>query len=886
MVRTRSRLVPQRLLALLLLAAAPAAAPATAAQADNARLGAAVAPTFQAVRLEMDPSADTYTGLAEIDLQVKEAAASFRFHALEMDLRRVTLAAVNARPGGGIDLSHEPGPLGLVTATAPAPIAPGAYRLRIEFSNDFGKRATGLYKALHAGDAYAFTQFQAEDARAAFPCWDEPGFKIPWKLTLVVPAAHLAVTNTPVEKETVQGDRRTVVFAKTKPLPSYLVALASGPFESVPIAGMSAPGRVITVKGRSKLAAAAAAGTPKLLAASERWFAGRYPFEKLDILAIPEYWPGAMENPGLITFSENILLIDPAASTPARLARMAGVNAHELAHMWFGDLVTMSWWDDLWLNESFADWMGDKIAAQVHPELEIPLNEMQSIDAVKVSDARPSAQAIRRPVAAADNKLEGVGTAYNKGKAVLAMFERWIGPEAFRKGVLDYLKAHAWGSATSDDLWKALARASGQDVSAAMAGFLEQPGLPLVRAERLGGGRVRLTQRRFLADGAEAPALAWRVPVTLAYGAAGRRRTATVLLAGPEQTVSLEAEPEWILPDGGAGGYYRWSLPAEDLAALAGRAGGVLDPRERIGFVGNLSALLDAGEVHGDLYLRTLESFARDPQAQVVAAVVAALAKVRTAFVPDDLADPFAVYVRRVLGPALEKAGMEPATGEPASWTSLRPQLIEWLGGEGKDEQVAGRARAMGRAYLADPASVHPSLAGVALNLLARQGDRQLHAEMRSRFESAGTPEERSRFLAALGEFTEQKLVEENLSYALSGPLRPQELFSLASGLADTEQGRDRLYRFVTENYAAITGKLPAQFAGFIPGFAGGGCEPRRIEKAREFFSRPEHIAPGTETSLARAADQVEECARLRRREGASVGAYLRSGAAVTGASR
>ena len=277
--------------------------------------------------------------------------------------------------------------------------------------------------------------------------------------------------------------RRTVAFARTKPLPSYLLALATGPLETVPIPGMSVPGRVVTVKGASGLAGEAVRTTPPLLAALERYFGRPYPYEKLDLIAVPEFWPGAMENPGAITFRDTILLLDARGASAAQREAHVTINAHELAHMWFGDLVTMEWWDDLWLNESFASWMGDKAAEEAFPELRTAVSDVATLQGAMVTDARLSTRAIRQPVSALDNLLQAADTlAYQKGEAVLGMVEAWVGPEAFRKGVLDYLAAHEWKNASAADLWRALGKAAGKDVGGVLATFLDQPGIPLVEA--------------------------------------------------------------------------------------------------------------------------------------------------------------------------------------------------------------------------------------------------------------------------------------------------------------------------------------------------------------------------------------------------------------------
>jgi alanyl aminopeptidase len=860
-----------------LLAAMGLIAPALA-NADGARLGHAVIPTAQSVRLTLDPAKHDYSGEVAIDLRVSAALDSFELNARGQRLDRVTLTGAD----GAIPVTTGTAPHDRLVVRPARRIAAGSYTLDIAFTNDFDTQAASLYRLETGGDSYAFTQFEADDARGAFPCWDEPEFKIPWRVTLIVRDGQLAIANTLVERESVADGMRTVAFRVTKPLPSYLLAFAVGPLEAVPIPGMSVPGRVITVKGASALATDVVRQTPPLLAALERYFGRPYPYEKLDLLAVPEFLYGAMENAGAITFADRILLMDPNSSGVQQRRRLAEINAHEMAHMWFGDLVTMQWWDDLWLNESFASWLGDKITQQVFPEFDSAVRELEGSGRALATDSRLSTRAIRQPVDQNVN-LEQIADvlAYNKGQAVLGMFEHWLGPDVFRKGVVAYLDAHANGNATATDLWSALSKASGRDVGAAMSTFLDQPGVPLVSVEPLAGGRLRLTQRRFLNYGSSAPdPQLWKIPVVLEFSEGGRVHTQPVLLTAAEQTVSLDGAraPAWIHPNADERGYYRWSLPAADLDRLA--AAGAMGTRERVGFLANAGALLDAGAMHGDDYLRTIERFRDDPQPEVVDAVAGALGRVKRAFVTPELHEAFARYVRETLGPAFHRVGYATAPGEPPSLTSLRGTLIGWLGDDGRDPDAIAHAGAMTRDYLRDPASIDPSLADAALRLAAIGGDAALYDEIQKRFETARSPVERTRALMTLGSFRDPALIERTLAYALAGPLRPQELRFITQGIGAEPSGEQRLFEWMTEHYAAIVSRMPPNFAAFMPAYA-GGCSAQRLEAARAFFASPEHSTVGTAQQLAKVADQVNDCVGLRGREGAAVAANLRAARAA-----
>ena len=866
------RRAPALLLALTAVAALAATAHAeTPKAAAGHRLGTDVVPVFEAVRLVADARKPDYSGTVRIELDVRKPAAGFSLHAKEMDIRRLALTG----PAGAVDVTHSPGERGRIDVAAAAPLRPGRHVLEIDFANEYDMRATGLYKVVVGEESYLFTQFEADDARQAFPCWDEPAFKIPYQLTVVVPESHVAVSNTKPASDTVEAGQRTVVFARTKPLPSYLLALATGPLEFVPIPGMSVPGRVVTVKGASALAAEAVRTTPPVLAALERYFGRPYPYEKLDLLAVPEFWPGAMENAGAITFRDNILLLDTRGASAEQRRLLVEVNAHEMAHMWFGDLVTMEWWDDLWLNESFASWMGSKAAAEAFPEFRTSVVSVQGAQHAMNTDARLTARAIRQPVTSLDNLLQSADElAYQKGQAVLAMVESWIGPEVFRRGILDYLAAHEWRNAVAADLWNALSKAAGKDVAGTLATFLDQPGVPLVTVESVDGRRVRLSQRRFANQGVTVPAATWRIPVGLKYETGGEIKARVVLLAGPSDTVTLEGPPAWVHPNADETGYYRWSVPAAVRRAIAENGPRAMTVRERVGFLGNASALLDAGALRGDEYLDLLVPFAGDAEAEVVSGVIGALKKVKQAFVTPEVEEAFAGYVRKVLGPALQRVGMERKADEPEAAALLRPELLLWLGRDGREPAVLAHAAAVTTAYLADPASADPSIVGVALQLRALSGDRALFDEFRRRLETATVPADRERFLAALGYFRAPELVEEALRFAAAGTLRPQEIFEIPEGVGTAVSNEGRPYRFVTENFEAIRAKLPPMFLVFLP-HAAGGCSEERARSARAFFAEPPHSAPGIEKEMAKVAEAVKDCAALRSREGGAVTAYL-----------
>jgi alanyl aminopeptidase len=865
------------------------AEPRTAA-ADSAppRLSHDAIPTSQAVELTLDPEKTDYHGRVTIALDVRTPTSTLRFHTRATSLGNVSLTG----PNGAVTVAKiEHLVPDQARVTLAAPLAPGAYTLVVPFHKSYNTRAIALYRVVTGGRAYLFTQFEDTEAREAFPCWDEPEFKIPWSMTLTVPATDLAVSNTPIARETRDGATKRVVFARTRPLPSYLIAIAVGPFETVPITGMHMPGRVVTVRGASRMAAEAVKATPGIIRSLERYFGRPYPYEKLDLIAAPEFLFGAMENAGAVVFADRRLLIDPRSVSPEQRRSLTGDVAHELAHMWFGDLVTMKWWDDLWLNESFASWMATKVMDDVYPETRSGVTRLYSVERAFTVDSRGSTRAMRQKIAGATSLGQTANElTYSKGQAVLTMFEGWLGIPKFRAGVLDYLAEHEWGNAQGSDLWNALGKQSGENIDTAMSSFLDQPGVPLVTVEPLAGGRVRLRQRRFLISGGEAhePDVVWHVPVILRYPGRDSVHVHRVWLTGAETTVDLglAPAPAWIEPNANASGYYRWSIPDAMLEPIAAAARQhTLTIRERIDLVSNLTALLRAGMLHGDRYLELVAPLAADPAPEVTREVVDAFNSTRAALTTPQARTAYAAFLRGTFEPALDHFGMHPRRGEPEGVALMRPALLHLLADAADDTRVLAYAESLGSAYRRNPASVPASLVETGVLVGAERGDRAQFDDYRRRFETTTVPIERTLYLTGLGVFRDPALRAAALDYALTAPLRPQEVLMIPGAMATNslggEGGRgggaqypDEVAHWVLDHFAALTARMPPNFSARLIGLA-GGCSEERLTMLRKFFDDPAHHVPGGDNSMRRLADAIEECASLHDRESGRVERWL-----------
>ena len=437
----------------------------------------------------------------------------------------------------------------------------GEVQLSLSWTGDLREgMSDGVFVQQEGEDRYILTQFESTDARRAFPCVDDPQFKLPWTLTLDVPEDITPFANTPVTSESVEAGRRVVAFATSKPMPSYLVAFAAGPFEAVdggPAGRNDTPTRVLVPRGRSEHASWAAESTPMVLATLEEYFDDAYPYEKLDTITIPQAVQfGAMEHPGLITFTQSLVIALPEDDTERRRRSLAEVQAHELGHQWFGNLVTPMWWDDIWLNESFASWIATRAVETRWPEWSSGRDRIQSRNRAMNLDTLETARQIREPIQEFDDIQAAFdGITYSKGQAVLEMTEGWMGPDRFRSGVQAYMKEHAWGNATAEDFFASLGSAAEVDVAGMLKTFVEQPGVPVVTMtlDCEGQPTVVMSQRRFLASGQTDESL-WNIPVCLRYD---DTRQCT-LLSEREQRLELDVAscPTHLVPNDQYRGYY------------------------------------------------------------------------------------------------------------------------------------------------------------------------------------------------------------------------------------------------------------------------------------------------------------------------------------------
>ncbi len=847
---------------------------ACASELDPYRLNPAVQPLKQQLEMTIDPNRPDYVGSTHIILEVREAVESVVLHAQDITI----LGATFGPKGAPKTATFEQFEQSLLHISTGSTIEPGEYELHIDFEDNFNTDSVSMYRVEENDLYHVITQMEASEAREAFPCFDEPAYKFPWQVTLTVPTDMMAISNTPIESSIEQGSMKTVVFSETAPIPSYLIAIAVGEFEAVDIPGMSIPGRVVATPGKMNLTKLAVESTPRLVAGLEKYFDSTYPYQKLDLIATPEFWYGAMENPGAIVYIDRALLIDMENADPTRYRSIVGTNSHELAHQWFGDVVTMEWWVDLWLNESFASWMGDKIVAETYPELDIEKARMSTMFKTMNEDAGPSARPIRAPRKSTDNFLNDIGPAYSKGRVVINMFEKAIGEESFRAGILEYMRRHQWGNASAIDFADAIGTHADWDVAKAFASFMQQPGVPLINVEVLDDNRLSVSQQRFSNAGIELPELQWTIPVVFKYSVNGKVHEQTLILDSPSATVELEhrGDIDWLYPNAQQGGYYRWKLPAKSLQPLVDDAQQLLTPMERMGLVSNLTATLYAGELPANEYLAALASFSKERDPYVLNILVDQLSIIKNALVSDSHKSGFARFIGDLLGPAAESLGLDPADGEANAVTTIRPYLLGQLIRYARDEAITQEFASRGAAYLDGDLGLHASLIPTALLAAAIDGDLDTYATFKNRFESAKEPNERSRFLAALTYFDMPEVLVDLQAYSLSNAVRPSEMLSVRTLLLRQPENRDAVLDYALANYETFKTRLPGNGLAGLPSVA-RSCSLKSINRAREFFSNPDHQVSGTLRVLDKVVTSAQTCVTLRARELQNADKYFES---------
>jgi len=765
----------------------------------------------------------------------------------------------------------------------PGPLSTGTWRLSLRFTGILNDRLHGFYRSSYT-DAQnvqrflAATQFEATDARRAFPCWDEPDRKAVFSITLVVDERLAAVSNTaPVSELPIPGSgRKAVTFADTIKMSTYLVAFIIGELEATPPTMVgNTPFRVWCVPGKGHLTRFAREVAIFSLSFFERYYGSPYPGDKLDLIAIPDFAAGAMENLGAITFRETALLVDEGTASHAELERVADVIAHEIAHMWFGDLVTMAWWNGLWLNEAFATFMEMLAVDAWKPAWERWVTFGVSRAAALAVDGLRNSRPIEYEVEAprdADAMFDVL--TYEKGAAVLRMIEQYLGPEVFRDGIRSYLSAHACGNAETTDLWKALGEASARPVQAMMEGWIFRPGYPVVAVQADDGGKTLLvSQRRFTylpEEGGDGEP--WKVPVMLRVGVRGGMVIRTVLLDDREARVVVPGRVDWAIVNAGGHGFYRVHYAPDLLRKLTRRLAG-LGPIERFNLVNDAWAGALAGSFPIADYLDLTEQF-RGERDKNVWAVLAGSFEYLNRVITTAERPGLEVLVRNRLGPMVEQLGWSPEPDESELTRQLRGELLRAIGTLGNDPAIQAKARALYSRYRDEPSSADPDVVPALLAILAHSGGEGEYAEFHRAFKAARTPQEEQRYLYSLAGFRQPELIEQTLERTISGEVRTQDAPFLVRSFLLSVHGRERAWRFVRENWEVMERRFPSKsgLRRMCEGIT--GLATRELEADVLEFFRSRNVTLGGKT-LEQYLERLHVAVVFREREAANLAAHL-----------
>jgi puromycin-sensitive aminopeptidase len=858
---------------------------------DQYRLPRHVVPTRYDLRLEPDLKTATFLGEETVTLTITQPTAEIVLNAADLDVRIVSIRATDGTiHTATIELDDTLQRCRLLFA---ATITPGTWTLRLTFAGILNDKLRGFYRSTYkdkAGTTHliAATQFEATDARRAFPCWDEPDFKAVFAVTMIIDPSLTAVSNTAIASQTVENGKQILRFSDTITISTYLVAFIVGTLDSTdPTMVGQTPIRLWAVPGKKHLTRFGQEIAAASLSFFERYYDIPYPGGKLDLLAIPDFASGAMENLGAITFRETALLVDQRTATHAELERIADVVAHENAHMWFGDLVTMSWWNGLWLNEAFATFMEMLAVDAWKPEWKrwesFSISRAAAFSVDGLQNTRPIEYPVRAPKDA--EAMFDVLT-YEKGASVLRMLEQHIGPTVFRDGVRDYLRTHAYGNADTKDLWISLGKAAKQPVPELMDGWIFQPGFPLVTASVNQASELVLTQQRFsYLDDARSQQLReqrWHIPVQIRVVAGGKSTTSRLLVQDTEARFPLPSEFDSLFLNEAGHGFYRVRYAPDLLARLMKTGLDTLAAVERFALINDAWAITVAGLMPITEYLNLTAQFTTDRDKNVWALLLDSFAFLNRLIAADER-PALEALIRQRVSPAVTDVGWTPKRGESELAGQLRSELIAAFGKLGNDPATQQRAAELYTAYKTNPAAVHPDLVPAIVSILAFTGDHARYEEFTERFRTASTPQEERRYLFSLAEFRYKPLLERTLARTLNGETRTQDAPFLISAVMGNVYGRELAWAFVKNNWDQMDQLFPKQGLRRMCGGIAALATPELERDVLAFFTS-RRIDLGGKT-LDQYLEQLRIAVHMQQRDGKQLSAYLHTSAGqATGA--
>jgi puromycin-sensitive aminopeptidase len=843
-------------------------------RAGEIRLPSSITPDRYQLTITPDIAAARFRGEEKIEIRLAAPSREVTLHAVELEI-----SGARAQSGGvtqpaevRLDAAQQ-----TLTLRFAKPLAAGAAVLSIEWRGLLNRKMAGFFWAERNGKKYAFTQLEPVDARRFFPCFDEPAMKARFEITAVIDAADRAVSNGKIVLDHVEGAKRVVRFAETPPMSSYLVALGVGPLAELRANNEHVPLRVIAPPDQVELGHFALDTATRLIPVLERYFGIPYPFGKLDLVAMPQSFGGAMENTGAIFFRDAFLLLDPATASTTQRQWVALTVAHEMSHQWFGDLVTMRWWDDLWLNEAFATWAENRFGAELWPDWDLWTDFQSWVGGALAMDQLASTHAIRVPIASSAEANEAFDRiTYTKGAAMLRMLESWLGEEVFRRGVARYLQAHRYGNTTADDLWRALAEESHQPVDQVARAWTDLPGLPLVTVNaRCENNKTQLDveQQRFFVSPDEAhsgAAQSWPIPLCVR---AGDRKKCEVVSASRGH-LTLDGCDAPLVANAGESGYYRVRYDAATLAELT-RAHDKLTAAERVGLVRDQWALVRQGSLVLGRFLDLVIALRSERARPALVELVTALETLDEDVVGERERPLLRQLVARLFLPLFGELGWQPKAGETDETRLLRGKLLDVLGRTAREPSILKEAEARLQKYLQDPASLDGSVADAVVRLGALGGNAARWEDFRARARAAATPELQLRFRYALPQFEDPALVERTLQLSLGDEVPPEEALGIIGAELMNPRGRDAAWRFFRAHFDELRKKAPQFGFSRLIVYTGRLCDKRSAEEVSRFFA--EHPVEAAEKRVAQAVTSIQLCNDLKRRESVNLGTWLRA---------
>jgi aminopeptidase N len=844
-----------------------------------------VVSTDYSIRIVPNIDALKFSGTETVKLDVRNPVHRLVLNALEMEISEASLdGKVLPKSAIQIDSENE-----LLILALPSEVAAGNHRLALSFSGKINQQGQGLFymRYQEQGSPAAAekkfmlgTQFEATDARRFFPCWDEPAFRARFQLTTVVPENWVAVSNMPIESEKKVAGGKEVRFAATPPMSSYLNVFVAGELDLIESRSGPTQIRVIATKGKAELGRYALEATAQILQYYNDYFGVPYPLPKLDQIALPGGFGGAMENWGGITYYESALVFDPKNSSAETKQIIYEVIAHEMAHMWFGDLVTMAWWDNLWLNEGFASWMGTKCTSHFNPQWEVwmrretPRDPTRRVgiakEAAMEGDARSTTHPIQQPVATeaeANSAFDDI--TYKKGQSFLRMLESFLGEEVFRDGIRRYIAEHQYSNATTADLWNALSEASKKPIGEIAAGWTEQPGFPVVKVEREAGGKVSLTQERFTVNFKNAPPLEWKIPLT--YSVVGEEPGTLLMTSKLESLQNIPADRALKLNVNGAGNYRveydepSWKLLLEALPKL-----GVED---RVNLLSDAWALVQAGRAPVSLYFGLVEKLPAFTELAEREQIINVLDFINRVLVGSPEREKFQRYSRSLLRPTFETLGWEPKKGEPPTAGNLRSSLIGTLG-DLNDPQITAGCRERFQKYLANPASLAPDLRPSVLAVVGRYADEKTWSKLHELGLKTTSIEEKQNYYNALAEAIDPKLVKKTLPIALTDELPTSRAVFLVPTVARDSGHPDIAWEFAKANMKTLLAKIDAAGANrYAPGLFTFFSDDSRADELKSYAKN--NLSAASAREVAKVVDEIQFRAEFKRRIGPQVNTWI-----------